>query len=384
MAVVSNIPERILEKNLRPAEFAKALREIYHPLLQRGDVEIHITYAGGSRNRVERTNRLEPLEFSGDFIVQGEELEADLPKGRGQMEVYIWHTPKKTDGRVRAYNKGVLVLKSLCDASQFNSMPWKSGRLDGYVVENFLELAANRKEYLTATELFNSFVSVMDSTYKAPLEAAVKSGKSQAERNETTSFGSKIIRDVGQSVFRDLIENDAIEKVFVRDRKGAPRMAAESEGGARTTGGGGRPEGSPTMERHDEGRQPTQASPLLKRAYEESSKGGRMKVKPGKRYLPDFTFGLDDFGGEDDIMRSRLDMPFTVIQVNTEHPDFKRTDGDRQKRERYVAERIATELGNYVHRNLIENGAGPEEAARASGIFRDECYYKSLKLFGLD
>ena len=193
--IIDGISEENFTRYLTARKFRPKLVEMFHPLIKSGNINLFLSYVGDKIT----TEKIKPLEFTGNKILD-EQITLryfNVEAGRdqdGSALVRIWFDPSNLKGRVRFYNKGVLVHSNLTEIEQFNKMPWKSGRLDGFINEEYLKLMPSRSAYNQTYRSYFEFINHIDNTHTSNLEKKVKSGTAAFENKELLTLGKKIMR----------------------------------------------------------------------------------------------------------------------------------------------------------------------------------------------
>ncbi len=151
---INGIQKKDFDQYFQPERLRASMQDIYDPLVRRGELQIYIKSHGEKDKHIE----VQPVQRSGiitlERITQTTEPIIKTEKGNVHGTTYanIWLDPNASNAKVATYNKGVRVLSSVTQLREFNHFPWNSGKLSGFIDENFCVLTPQRESYMRDTE----------------------------------------------------------------------------------------------------------------------------------------------------------------------------------------------------------------------------------------
>jgi hypothetical protein len=146
--IVFGVDPATIEHYFKPDKLRSSLRDMYNPLLQRGELALRVGWQGKPVKDVEESKR-KGQKLLDDII----ETVPIIPiKGSdpipGHLFRYVYVNGEGSADKIGLYNKGVRVLGSVSQLKEFNHFPWNSGKLSGTIDDDFTELIPSRDGYM--------------------------------------------------------------------------------------------------------------------------------------------------------------------------------------------------------------------------------------------
>ena len=348
---LEDIDQEIMSRNFFLSKLESLMSEVYTPILKKGSIDMSIGYL--SRDGKTRFAKPEPLSFDGEVLlneddylsVEGVKLK-DGTVGTGRIDFHITLIPEISDGKVRVYHKGVKVNGDIASLEFLGKEPWNSGKLEGFVDDDFLTLNAPRNAF----EFNNNLNLWLPKMYEIgeSLEVQIKKNTVRKDRS-SYDLADKVVQVIDK-VYRDL----GLGNLF---RVSGPRKIVE------------------TQEKTDE-------EGIKKPTRVKSGGGsGARKVFP---FIPDF----EGFGLSEAKLRSKL--VGKVIKVNTNHSDYEKYFKNKDEFERadYLLDIMSKEVGFAAAKTLLtretEERPSVEDIILKTKEIASDIYYNSQRQLRLD
>ncbi len=322
-------PEKI-DRYFTPTFIKQLIANTFSPLLREGVIESSVGW------KSQRPRMLEVLapEYRGEQILDDVIEISYMGKGKvekkGIIELLLYVNPKGTNEKVSYFNKGVRVMDSIGKLDELSELPWKSGKLNGEINENFLTLIPSRESPIREGSRYAIFIQSLTEK-ENELNQSINKLKEESSKSEYLEFGNYLLR-LMDGVYRELQENFS---VLVRGKKGDLEELVtplKQSGGLTTIG-----EGSRESETKKPGRDSLEKNPQGK-----SFPVKRARKVLSKHYKPSF----ERFNVEEEHMRSRLDEEYGLIRINVDHSEFVNSAEKKDKKigQRYIASLFAKEV----------------------------------------
>ncbi len=266
---IYGVSPKTIEDYFTPQKLKHAMAEMYDPILRSKEVTIEIGWSGKDK----RLETVDPLSRKGKSVLeemvstQNKVIELkDGTRAIGEMEICLWLNPDGTNEKIGLYNKGVKV-QDLTRLKEFDRFPWNSGKLCGYISENFCKLVPSRDGMRRDNKAFGELVSMLN-VYEQQLGEYVKLAEEEGTKNRACSALEQIAEKLGT----------------IYSRRPNPFTKG-------------------TREPSQKPRQP--------------SKPGAVKRKPN---CP-FDFDISEFPANESNLRSKLEDEERIL-INSDHRDF--------------------------------------------------------------
>ncbi len=192
---ISGIARKTIEDYFTPAKLQHALAEMYDPVLRAGEVKIAVGWYG----RNEKLQSITPLKRKGKRVVDDiAETPEPIRKQHdgttlpGELEVELWVNPDGKE-KIGFYNKGVMALDSITKLKEFDKAPWNTGKIGGYINENFCKLVPSRDGVERNNKRFDYLMQMLKE-YEPELTRIAE----QAENESIRQRGNKVLQEVSK------------------------------------------------------------------------------------------------------------------------------------------------------------------------------------------
>jgi len=196
---IFGVNRQTIDNYFTPAKLKYAIGEMYDPILRSKDAEIHIGWNG----KDQRLEQVKPVHRKGGIVlsdlVETPEKVIKLKDDThvvGELEVQLWLDPDEQHGKVGFYNKGVKVLDSIARLNEFDSSPWNSGRLSGYINANFCKLMPGR-DGIVRDKGFECLMQLLK-TYEPKLKELVKQAEDESTKKNSSAIIEQIREELGE------------------------------------------------------------------------------------------------------------------------------------------------------------------------------------------
>lgn len=369
--IINHIPFKMIDGFLTPDKLRKTLTEMYDPLLRKGFLNINIGY------QKKRSNRVLPVEYK-DVMVLEEAIDVkyrDPEKGikDGKIEMRIFVNPDGTIDKVRVYDRGVRILQSITNLPEFNLQPWNSGKLQGYVNEDFLDPTLQRTGFNRGDENFDLFVEKVKG-YEDFLSEEVKRLKRykiDQKKLELQDFGKRYLYAL-EEIYKEIRKQlDFGFPPLVKGKKGDPKIKGIETQYEGTTRFGGKK---------------TTSEYKGRKTIEPDEDGVKIPVRRGRPTLPKYNFSVVPFDLDEIHLRSKLESAFPTILINESHEDYKERSKkeDETELKKYISYLISKEATRDIFKKLIDEDFDPIEASNMISHIQDEFYLRGTKILGLE
>jgi hypothetical protein len=345
-----DLDERILEKNFLPSKLEMLMSEMYTPILKSDKISIKISYIG--KDSKIKSVEPGPLDF-GDEPYLDTSIEVadvrlkDSKIGKGKIDFFIVINPQGSNDKIRVYHRGIKVSGDLSCVNLLDKQePWNSGKLRGYIDDDFLTLNLPRNSF-EFNENFKLWLPKIEEMGEF-LGVELKKYRSKKDK-EAYEIADKVIGAI-DVIYKQL----ELSKFFAKKRK--PKKE------------GGKEEEPETPE------EPGTPEPP-------SSPRGPRRTLP---FRPDF----DGFGLDEASLRSKVVGKF--IKINTNHPDYKKyyEGKDELDGADYLLDLMSKEIGFVAAKNLLteneDERLSVDEVVRKTKEIASNIYYGAQKQLELN
>jgi len=377
--ILEGIPDATMKRYFTPGAIKALFSDMYAPLL-RDDIEnnldIWVGFWGKSLQLVNVP------EYKGEKILE-ERFEVEYRKDgkdhMGEIELYLFVNPKGSIEKVAHYNKGVKVMKSIANLAELGDMPWKSGKLTGFINEDFLSLTPSREAPISDNKRYVVFTDTVKG-----LERQLVSDIDRLRESQTLTardeWGSRFLSML------DIVYKDFRQKydVLVKDKKGdSMKTVVDRNPNA--------PEEKDENE-NEKDRTNEKNGGIVRPPVVESEVGEKTRTRRARRkFSSQYRLHFEPFSVEEENLRSKLDEDFGLIRINEDHPNFKRAHSRQVKDphvfERYLAFVSSKELALGEFSKLVRNGELSGEDATHLHMMTEmqsEFYQKGIELMGIE
>jgi hypothetical protein len=349
VTLISDMDERVMNQYFGPKSLENLLSETYTPLLSPNadflDINVLSIGKGGNFTEID----VKPLEFQGEDGLD-DIMEVRMGSGKkGKIRMYVKINPDGTNEKVRVYHTGVLVTRNIANIAELNMDPWNTGKLSGWIDDDFLELNAARNSFeIVNKESFREWTRLMKE-----MGGYLKDGIKESKTHENDQFygiAEKVMRAL-ETVYSSL----DIGKIFSATKTPLVKTCQEGD-----------------VERI------VRDSPKFPRPR--VSNGSRPQIEPVRRDRKFFQPHIQDFAVEDAAYRSRLSGH--IIYINSNHSDFHENYTGRPEYDQalYVLHLMANEIGFEQAKVLGEkNDISPDAIRDKSKETTSEIYFLASK-----
>ena len=344
---ISGVDKSTFDHYFQPERLRAVLQEMYDPLLRRGELQLYIHSKGTNAKKIE----LQPVHHEGmivlERIVQTNEpiiklLDDTRIKGTSCMG--IWLDPSASNAKVATYNKGVRVLGSITQLREFNHFPWNSGKLSGYIDENWCELVPQRDGYMRDTEKRGDKKFATLTELIKSLEPQLAQKVREADKQEHDMKKAAAVKELEEALAETYKNCPPLWKVVTVDPQ-PPKPNVET----------------------------TTVTPVTPRPKPETKKTVQITTEPQRKtpYLIDIV----EFPLDKQSWYSEFDPTYKKILINSAHPEYEHFANDEQQAWIYFAKLVSSEaaLGDFLlskhNGHSMTSGDQIEIGRRATAVF---------------
>jgi anti-sigma regulatory factor (Ser/Thr protein kinase) len=247
-----------------------------------------------------------------------------------------WGKPAK----VSVYRKGILVIDNINQMDEFESDVWRANRVQGEINADFCDITSGRSGFIR-DQNFNSFVDAVKDI-ETDLKGCV--------REEDRKFGSKIDKEIYKQLNR--VFNEVLDNLKDFEKFKVQVISATGDEG--------------------KGKRTNVKTPISSGKDARTKGNGKSVVTSGDepiRTKLGTGFNWDAIPFDDyPEMRSRLDLNYRAILINTIHPDYKEVMHSPDDKMLYLLRLTAKEIALFNYREakpeiLLEKVVGLEISA---------------------
>ncbi|MBI4144208.1 ATP-binding protein [Candidatus Woesearchaeota archaeon] len=269
---IYGIQPSVLNKSFTLAGLQRALGQVYDPILREKEVIIQVGLDGSWKT-------IQPVARNGEIVLEDKVIVEFRKQGEfinGRFAIMLWLNPDGVSEKIGCYSKGVY-LTDLCSMEEFDDFPWNSGKLSGFVDDNFCRPVQNREGYDKNTKAFEELVRILE-LYQPRVEEIVRRAEQEQEETKAQGIVQQLMAMFGKAYTQNPFT------LGIRGPKGPPN------GGSGGSGGGN---------------------------------GGARKGIP-------YAINIGEFGADEAHLRSTLGSIDDIL-INEGHPDYQRLVQGRPK-----------------------------------------------------
>jgi hypothetical protein len=351
---INGINKNTFDHYFQPERLRASLQDMYDPLLRRGELQLYISTS-------DKKIDVQPVQRNGTItlerIIPTLEPIIKTPTGmiRGTAYASIWLDPFASNAKVTTYNKGVKVLGSLTQLKEFNRFPWNSGKLSGYIDENFCELTPQRDGYMRDTEKRGDKKFATLCQMISSLEPELSKNIREAEKYALDAQTAAAVKTLEEALAQTYETSPPPWKPVKQTEE---IITSEIKVTTCTGTATGQQTGTPTT---------TTVRPSIVKPT---------KIMTSRQTRAPYPIDIVEFSLDKQAWHSEFDTTYRKILINRIHPDYERLASGKDDEEAwiYFAKLVSNEaaLGDYL---LSRNGHGPltadhpEISRRATNIF---------------
>jgi hypothetical protein len=235
--IVDRISPHIIEKVLTFSNLKDYLRLLYNPALMKDTVNIHLGRMD-RRSGEMKTETLEQItyekESSSELLddVMGVKYKAKNEEGVmvdmiGDLEMALFIDPEGAYDKVAVYSKDVLVRESLATFEEFSRSPvWTSGKVSGYINDQFAKLLLGRAGLDRNSNVFKSWYNAVREIEES-IRPVVEEKKRRGKKIKEESNIKKVYGALADS-WKDLKITDSGSE-FTRSKDGNEELVTGVE-----------------------------------------------------------------------------------------------------------------------------------------------------------
>jgi len=369
--ILHGIPEDWIKRYFSPTSIRNLVSTIYAPLIRKRELNVLVGYHG----RGKKFLTVDPPIYRGESILDGT-MPVEFQKGketkRGEIEIYLFINPEGTNERVGYFNKGVLVMDSIAKLDELNNLPWKSGKLNGEINENFLTLNAPREAPVRQGRRYPLFIETVK-TLEDDLKDEIGRLKEKTRKTKYEDWASQFLRVI-DAVWGDLKDKYPV-LVLGTSKDETKKVKRDQRNGGRTRIGGERdkPTERPGRDTFKEDR------------YGEERPIRRARKLLSTHYRPSF----ERFGIEEQDLRSKLDEEYGLVRINIDHKNYRHSEEQKDDKvmKRYIAALMSKEISFGEFNRFVEGGALnpkiPEHLHKLTEMYAD-LYQNGIRLMKIE